>query len=124
MSHTILLVDDEYGFLEVLALLMKQEGYDVAVASDGEEALARLQEQRPDLVITDYWMPKMDGLELCRRMHADERWRGIPVLLLTAVHDPGAIPAVPGLTRILRKPVHLPDLMSAAKEALGRTARD
>ena len=77
--HNVLVVDDEFASLEVLALLLAGEGFRVVTASNGEEALLRLAEQRPvDLVITDYKMPKMDGSELCLEMLADPRLRAFP----------------------------------------------
>jgi len=123
LAHTLLLVDDEYGALEVLALLMKLEGFDVLTASDGEDALARLRDKRPDLVITDYWMPRMDGLELCRRMQAHDDWRSIPIVMLTAIYDPTDLAATPGLTRILRKPGHFPQIVDVVRELLAGGAR-
>lgn len=118
MSQTILLVDDEYGFLEMLALLLTQEGYEVVTASDGEEALRCLRERPPALVVTDYWMPKLDGVELCRRMQEDESSRGIPVLMLTAIHEPAGVPAIPGLSAVLAKPLHYPELLAVVGRLL------
>ena len=117
MPQAILLVDDEFSTLEVLALLLKQEGYDIVTASDGDEALARLDEKRVDLVITDFWMPRMNGLELCERMQADEAWRGIPVLLMTAAHesDPVRSAKVAG---ILSKPMKFAKVLAAIRRAL------
>jgi CheY-like chemotaxis protein len=117
VPQTILLVDDEYASLEVLALLLTREGYQISTASDGEEAVLRLQEKRFDLVITDYWMPRMDGLELCKRIHEDERWRGIPVLLMTAVHGFG-VEDVPGLAGIIPKPMRFPSVLARVREIL------
>jgi CheY-like chemotaxis protein len=104
----------------MLALLLTQEGYEVVTASDGEEALLRLGERPPALVVTDYWMPKLDGVELCRRMQEDERWRGIPVLMLTAIHEPAGVPAVAGLTAVLAKPLHYPELLEVVGRLLAR----
>lgn len=117
MGNTILLVDDEYASLEVLALLLRNAGYQIATASDGEEALVRLREERPDLVITDYWMPKMDGLELCRHMREDDEWRSIPVLLMTAAYDV-RVPPAPEVNGILPKPIQYPAILSIIKEVL------
>jgi putative two-component system response regulator len=117
VPQKILLVDDEFSFLEALALLLGQEGYEISTASSAEEALARLREKRPDLVITDFWMPRMSGLELCQRMHENEDWRPIPVLLMTAAHD-SDIPRVPGLVGVVGKPLKYAVLYKAVKEIL------
>ena len=84
--HKLLVVDDEFASLEVLALLLSGEGFDVATASSGVEALLRLEEAPVALVITDYKMPKMDGSELCLRMLADPRFRNIPVVFTSATY--------------------------------------
>ena len=117
MPHTILLVDDEFSFLEVLSLLLTQEGYETLTAADGEEALARLRERRVDLVVTDYWMPGMNGLELCRQMQADEAWRSIPLLMMTAAYD-FDIERVSGLRGIVAKPMRFKALLQRVREIL------
>lgn len=84
MSRRILIVDDEPNIVISLEYLMKREGYETAVAADGEAALASLAERTPDLVILDVMLPKLNGFEVCRQMRADVRWRGVRVLMLTA----------------------------------------
>jgi CheY-like chemotaxis protein len=112
------LVDDEYSSLEVLALLLAQEGYEVVTASDGEEALERLREKRVDLLITDFWMPRTNGLELMERMQADEGWRSIPVLLMTAAYDTDRV-RHPALAAIVSKPLQFEALLAAVRRLLG-----
>lgn len=80
----VLVVDDETHILQVLSLKLRNAGYHVITAMDGEEALEVVRDDPPDLVITDFQMPYMTGLELCRAMAADERTAAIPVLMLTA----------------------------------------
>ena len=117
MPHTLLLVEDEYALLEVLTLLFERAGYQVLTASDGEEGLTRLHERRPDIVITDFWMPRLDGGEFCKRMQEDERWRGIPVIMMTAAH--GEIPMFPGVVAVFRKPLLFDELLSTVGRVLG-----
>lgn len=81
---TILLVDDEYGIVEVLRMLLADEGYEVLTASDGEQALEVLQEQTPDAVITDQMMPLMSGTELFRAMRKLPALRKVPVVLISS----------------------------------------
>ncbi|HUG20989.1 response regulator transcription factor [Piscinibacter sp.] len=80
----ILIADDEASVLVSLEYLMKREGYDVHLARDGEEALAVLQRERPQLVLLDVMMPKKTGFEVCRLLRADPAIAGTAVLMLTA----------------------------------------
>jgi len=78
---TILLVDDDPHLRELSRIFLQQEGFDIAEASDGEEALSAFERRKVDLVILDIMMPKMDGWELCRQLR---RYYDVPVLMLTA----------------------------------------
>ena len=84
MAKRILIVDDEPNIVVSLEYLMKREGFDTSVAVDGEEALRAVAEQAPDLVILDVMLPKLNGFDVCRRLRAEERWRGTRILMLTA----------------------------------------
>jgi DNA-binding response OmpR family regulator len=84
MAHRILIVDDEPSIVVPLEFLMKREGYEVAVAGDGQAALDALAARAPDLVILDVMLPRMSGFEVCRHIRADPRWRGLKILMLTA----------------------------------------
>jgi DNA-binding response OmpR family regulator len=84
MRYRILIVDDEPNIVVSLEFLMKREGYETAVASDGEAALAALAEKTPDLVVLDVMLPKLNGFEVCQRIRADPRWRAVKVVMLTA----------------------------------------
>ncbi len=83
-QRRILLVDDEPHILQVLAIKLRNAGYEVTTASDGEEALEMATSTIPDLVITDVQMPYMNGVELCRGLAADPSTQSVPVILLTA----------------------------------------
>lgn len=84
----ILLVDDEPSILTTLSMLLEEEGYRVMRAEHGREALECLQEALPDLIITDYMMPYLTGAELINRVHAEPRWSGIAILLMSAALQP------------------------------------
>ena len=84
MSHKILVVDDEAHILQVLSLKLRNAGYDVITAVDGEEGLETALAERPDLVITDFQMPYVTGLELCQALAKDDATKSIPVVMLTA----------------------------------------
>jgi two-component system, OmpR family, alkaline phosphatase synthesis response regulator PhoP len=80
----VLVVDDEPHILSVLALKLGNAGYDVRTASDGEEGYTAAVSERPDLLITDYSMPFLSGLELCQRLKQNPVTREMPALMLTA----------------------------------------
>lgn len=89
---TILLVDDEQDTLDLFSDVLAQMNHRALEAHDGDEALAIARRAHPDLVVTDWMMPRMDGLELCHRLHEDEQLRNIPIIL----HSSSGNPHVPG----------------------------
>jgi two-component system alkaline phosphatase synthesis response regulator PhoP len=80
----ILVVDDEIYIVHILDFSLGMEGYEVVTALDGEEGLQKAIEFKPDLIVLDIMMPKMDGYETCKALKADERTKNIPVILLSA----------------------------------------
>jgi CheY-like chemotaxis protein len=80
----VLLVEDEPGTLTTVALLLEMSGYRVSQASNGERALQQLARERPDIVLTDFMMPHVNGLELIRAMRAQPALAAIPVILTSA----------------------------------------
>lgn len=84
MSKKVLIVDDEPNIVLSVEFLMKREGYDVATAADGQEALELLPRLRPDLMILDVMMPRKNGFEVCEAVRADAALNGLPILMLTA----------------------------------------
>ena len=84
MSQRILVVDDEAHILQVLSLKLRNAGYEVMTAVDGEEGFELASKHLPDLIITDFQMPYMTGLELCKELAAAKSTAAIPVLMLTA----------------------------------------
>ncbi len=84
MSQSVLIVDDEPNIVISLKFVMKNAGYDVRGAYDGEEALAEIEKAIPDLVILDVMMPKRDGFDVCRTIRANPDWNSIRIIMLTA----------------------------------------
>ena len=84
VAKTILVVDDEAHIVQVLSLKLRNAGYLVQTAADGEEAFETARADCPDLVIADFQMPYMTGIELCRALAADPVTADVPVLILTA----------------------------------------
>jgi DNA-binding response OmpR family regulator len=82
--HRILIVDDEPNIVLALELLMKKEGYEVHTVSDGESAVQAAKEFRPDLILLDIMMPKMDGYEVCQSMRSDALLKDVSIIMLTA----------------------------------------
>jgi len=80
----ILLVDDEPDLVQVVAMRLQVAGYEVVSAYDGQAGLEKVKEVKPDLVILDLMMPKLDGYKACRLLKFDERTKKIPVLIFTA----------------------------------------
>jgi DNA-binding response OmpR family regulator len=110
---TILLVDDDSKLLDALQLVLEAEGYRVLTAEDGQAALVVAATTSPGLVVTDWMMPNVDGVALCRRLKANRETSAIPVILLSA-----ALPPDPG-ERLwdvqLRKPVSIARLLEAIR---------
>lgn len=79
----ILIIEDEESLLEILAEKLKHDGYKVVIARDGEEGLARMKEEKPDLVLLDILMPKMSGMEVLETMHGNKEFSKIPVIIIS-----------------------------------------
>jgi len=83
-GKSVLVVDDEPNILLSLQFLMKNAGYDVRTATDGDEAMAELEKAAPDLVLLDVMMPKRDGFDVCQKIRANPKWKDVRVIMLTA----------------------------------------
>lgn len=83
----ILVVDDEPDFAAIVQTNLKKEGFDVEVAYDGVEAIAKVKANPPDAIVLDVMMPEKDGYEVCAELKHDEKYSDIPILMLTAVAD-------------------------------------
>ena len=84
MSKRILVADDEAHILHVVSMKLRNAGFEVITAVDGEEALELCTTEQPDLLITDFQMPFLSGLELCKRLRSRPETRDIPAIMLTA----------------------------------------
>lgn len=110
----ILIVDDEVDIARTLSAFLEMSGYEVATAGDGVEALQEIVERRPDLVITDLMMPRMDGGTLIARLMSSPTTRDIPVIAISADRNEHAFP-------FLRKPFSVTQLIALIERALGPT---
>jgi DNA-binding response OmpR family regulator len=121
MTKKVLIVDDEPNILISVEFLMRREGFEVLVARDGEEGLARIQADRPDLVVLDVMMPKLDGFEVCKAVRADPTLAGVRILMLTAK---GRVAEISkglslGADAYIPKPFATRELVAKVKELLG-----
>jgi len=118
MTQSVLIVDDEFGLADITAELLREIGYDVALAINGKLGLESLAADPADIVLTDLMMPVMDGPEMMRRMRADPSLAAIPIILMTAL--PEAIPVgEPGLfDAVLVKPFSLSEVVAAIQRLL------
>ncbi|WP_372637556.1 response regulator transcription factor [Fodinibius sp.] len=119
---TILVVDDEQDLLDLIEYNLKKEGFDVLKAEDGLEGIDVARKHRPDLVLLDIMMPKMDGLEVVEHMRSDSKLKRIPIILLTARGDEKT--EVQGLDKggddYITKPISTTKLISRIKAVLRR----
>jgi len=84
VPYSVLVVEDEPHIIESLSFLMKRAGHKVRIARDGDAAIRTMEAEKPDLVILDITLPRRDGLDVCRTIRADDRWRDVRVIMLTA----------------------------------------
>lgn len=84
MANRILIADDEQNIVISLEYLMRREGFEVSIAQDGDEAIAKIHAEQPDLVLLDVMMPKMNGFEVCQEIKSDPKLKGVRILMLTA----------------------------------------
>jgi len=84
MAESVLIVDDDPVVRRMLQLSFESEGFDVATAGDGQEGLDAMRAAKPDAVILDIMMPKLDGMKVLQELNADDDLRGLPVILLSA----------------------------------------
>lgn len=121
-KQTILVVDDERDLLDLIEYNLKKEGFKVLKAENGEEGISKAKEHRPDLILLDIMMPKMDGLEAVEIMRKDDDLKKTPIILLTARSDEKT--EIDGLNKggddYITKPISTTKLVSRIKAALRR----
>lgn len=118
---TILIVDDEFGLAETLSDVLVTMGYEVTTAVNGKLALASVRATRPDAVLLDVMMPVMSGLEMLAQLRADDAYRDLPVILMSATAPETLLDDLrDAKTSFLQKPFTFTQLMAALREFLGR----
>jgi DNA-binding response OmpR family regulator len=122
MARKILIVDDEPNIVISLEFLMKKEGFEVAVAGDGEEALSKAASFAPDLILLDVMMPKKSGFEVCEALRADPARAGLLIVMLTAKgRDTEVAKGLAlGADAYVTKPFSTKELLAKVKDMLAR----
>jgi two-component system alkaline phosphatase synthesis response regulator PhoP len=119
-TKTILVADDESHILNVVSLKLRNAGFRVVTARDGQEAFEIAQAEKPDLLITDYHMPQLSGIELCQKLKQDPATSAIPAIMLTARGyqlEPSDTEQS-GILRMLSKPFSPRQLLTTVNEVL------
>ena len=109
----VLVVDDEPDLVRILEFGLKAAGYQVETASDGQEGLKKAREQKPDIILLDLMLPKLDGYKVCRLLKFDERYKHIPIMILSARTQEGdqTLAHEMGANRVLTKPYEFSEIL-------------
>lgn len=102
--QTVLVVDDEFGVAEVLQSILEDEGYRVATAINGKQALMRLGELTPDLIMLDFMMPIMDGSQTLTAIRNDKAFAATPIIMMSSLEEAAVRETCTGYNSFLRKP--------------------
>jgi two-component system, OmpR family, phosphate regulon response regulator PhoB len=119
----VLVVEDEAAIATMLRYNLEKQGYRVAEASDGQEALTRIQEQQPDIVLLDWMLPLMSGIEVCRQIRRKPSTRDLPVIMVTArTEDQDAVRGLnTGADDYITKPFNIDSLLARMRALLRRS---
>ncbi len=117
----ILIVEDETSLAETLKMRFEAAGYSVDIAGDGQDALAKVRQDKPNLILLDIMLPRIDGYKVCRILKFDEKYRHIPVIMLTAKtqEEDQELGFSVGANAYITKPFDNQELMKKIKELLG-----
>jgi DNA-binding response OmpR family regulator len=119
----ILAVDDSPTILEMIKAILIAGGYEVITAADGAEALETARAQVPDLILLDVMLPKLDGYRVCRLLKFDQKYKQIPIIMLTAKSEEQSMATGirTGANQYLTKPIEPEKLLAAVAEELSRS---
>lgn len=123
MATNVLVIDDEEDFRIIIRDVLLSAGFDVKTASDGQEGLAVLKDYRPDIILVDWMMPKMDGETFCRALRQDPALRELPTLMLTVKQtaDEELEALHFGVDDFIVKPFRAEELLARVRAALRRS---
>ena len=122
--ENIFVVDDDEALLQTLGWILKDKGYEVTPLTNGEDLLSRLESDKPDLLLLDIMMPKIDGLELLEQLKSDDRWRDLPILMLSSMQPEDATVRALGLgaADYIAKPFKVRELLARVEARLKQAA--
>jgi len=122
MAKRILLVDDERDLVDMVKMRLEAGGFEVSTAFDGQEALDKARKEKPDLIILDLMLPKMDGYKVCRMLKFDEKYKKIPIILFTAraQDNDKQLGTEVGADGYITKPFEPQVLLSKINELIGK----
>lgn len=120
-KKTVMVVDDDAPILQLIGDILKPEGYNIVKVQSGSEALEKLKENKPDLILLDIMMPGMDGWDVCEKIKKNKKIQDIPIIFVTAKTDPisrsmGSLASVEYIT----KPFDMDDLKKRVKSVLNQ----
>jgi CheY-like chemotaxis protein len=121
--QTVLVVDDEFGVAEVLQSILEDEGYRVATAINGKQALARLSEFTPDLIMLDYMMPIMDGTQTLAAIRNNPTFAKTPVIMMSSLEEAAVRETCTDYDRFLRKPFRAMAVLKTVAQLLEQPPR-
>jgi two-component system, OmpR family, alkaline phosphatase synthesis response regulator PhoP len=121
LRKTILVVDDSASVRMLQEILLRRGAYDVLTASDGAQALSMAISHRPDLILMDVEMPRMNGIQACRAIRASPQGRDVPIIIVTTHSDKSTMDAAlkSNCTDFVHKPIDATELLSKIKSHLG-----
>ena len=124
-KERILIVDDEPDIVQNLKFILEKRDHKVLTAYNGLEALKKAQNERPDLILLDLMLPKMDGYKVCRLLKFDERYKHIPIIMLTArtQESDKSLGEETGADRYVTKPFDTKELLTIIKELLEKSGK-
>ena len=127
MSVRVMMCDDEIHILRAAEFKIARAGFDVRCAADGQEAWEAMQAERPDVLITDYQMPRMDGMQLIQRLRQEPALRDLPVIMLTAKGfevSPQELAEKWGVLAVLSKPFSPRELLRLVESIAAKLPAD
>jgi CheY-like chemotaxis protein len=121
---TVLVVEDEFGIAELLDVVLTEEGYRVVTAMNGRTGLELLVREQPELVLSDYMMPVMDGAVMLSRIKADPALQRIPVVMMSSMPEAMVAERCDGYVAFLRKPFMLFEVVELVERLIGKASGD
>jgi CheY-like chemotaxis protein len=122
--HTVLVVDDEFGVAEVLQSILEDEGYRVVTAINGKQAMTRLGEHTPDVIMLDYMMPIMDGTQTLAAIRKDPALKNIPVIMMSSLEEAAVRETCTEYETFLRKPFRAMAVLRLVAQLLSQPPRE